>query len=170
MEIPAHMEMVKSLGANPVPISWPELYTALQTGVADGQENAIPTVLMGNLEEVQKYIVLDKHLYSMQIFVVSEDWFQKQSKDLQLAILSAGRVMDTMIRGIARLAELNGVDYIIEKGGHIYLPNAEEYTQFRELTQKPVIEWCRNQPNIDNDAIDELLEAVKESEKKFGYE
>ena len=54
------MEMVKSLGANPVPISWPELYTALQTGVADGQENAIPTVLMGNLEEVQKYIVLDK--------------------------------------------------------------------------------------------------------------
>lgn len=170
MEIPAHMEMVKSLGASPVPVAWPELYTALQTGVADGQENAIPTILMGNLEEVQKYIILDKHLYSMQIFVVSEDWFQKQDRELQLAILSAGRVMNAMIRGIARLAELNGIDYINEKGGEVYLPNAEEYSQFRDLTQEPVIEWCRNQPNIDNNIIDELLEAVKESEKKFGYE
>lgn len=169
MEIPAHMEMVKALGASPVPISWPELYTALQTGVADGQENAIPTILMGNLEEVQKYIILDKHLYSFQIFVVSEEWFKKQDKELQLAILSTGRVMDAMIRGIARLAELNGIDYLNEKGVVIYQPTTEEYLQFRNLTQQPVLEWCYKQDNIDNKIIDELLDAVKNVEKQFGY-
>lgn len=170
MEIPAQMEMVKALGASPVPVSWPELYTALQTGVADGQENAIPTILMGNLEEVQKYIILDKHLYSLQIFVVSEEWFKKQDKELQLAILSGGRVMDAMIRGIARLAELNGIDYLIEKGVEVYQPTSDEYLQFRDLTQEPVLDWCRNQDNIDNEIIDELLEAVQNAEKLFGYQ
>jgi len=170
MEVPAHMAMVKALGANPVPVSWPELYTALQTGVVDGQENAIPTVLMGKLEEVQKYIILDKHLYSLQIFVVSEEWFQKQDKELQLTILSAGRVMNVMIRGIARLAELNGINYLNEKGVIVYQPNTEEYKQFKDLTQGPVLEWLRSQPNIETAVIDELLEVVKVAEKKFGYE
>ena len=112
MEIPAHMAMVKALGANPIPVAWTELYTALQTGVADGQENAIPTILLGKLEEVQKYVVLDKHVYSMQLFLVNDAWFQKQDKSLQNAILSAGRIMDTMTRGICRLGELNGTEYL----------------------------------------------------------
>jgi TRAP-type C4-dicarboxylate transport system substrate-binding protein len=42
MNNPMHMQIVKLLGASPTPISWSELYSALQTGVVDGQENSLP--------------------------------------------------------------------------------------------------------------------------------
>jgi tripartite ATP-independent transporter DctP family solute receptor len=170
MEIPAHMAMVKALGANPIPVAWTELYTALQTGVADGEENAIPTILLGKLEEVQKYVILDKHVYSMQLFLVNDAWFLKQDKALQNAILSAGRVMDTITRGICRLGELNGAVYLKEKGLEIYQPKPEEYAQFKTLAQKPVIDWLRNQPEVENVWVDKLLNAVNDAEKKFGYQ
>ena len=169
MEIPAHMTMVKALGANPVPIAWLELYTSLQTGVADGQENAIPTVIIGKLEEVQNYLVLDGHVFSIEIFLVNEDWFQQQDEELQRVILSTGKVMEAMNRGISRLGELNGIDYLKEKGMEIYQPNSDEYAQFRNLTQEPVLKWMREQDNIDPKWIDGLLKAVEESEKKLGY-
>jgi TRAP-type transport system periplasmic protein len=169
MSIPAHMAMVKALGANPIPVAWTELYTALQTGVADGQENAIPTIMLGKLEEVQKYVVLDGHVYSMQIHMVNDKWFSKQDKTLQDAILSAGRVMDVMTRGICRTAELNGTKYLKEKGLELYKPTPEEYNQFKSLAQKPVIEWLRAQENIDSKWVDKVLQAVADAEKKFGY-
>ena len=170
MEIPAHMAMVKALGASPVPIAWMEVYTALQTGVADGQENAIPVILLGKLEEVQKYMILDNHLYSVGTCVTNDAWFQKQNKELQLAILSAGRIMDNIARGICRLTDLNGADYLKKKGMEIYQPSAEEYAQFRSLTQRPVIEWLRKQPNVESVWVDKLLNAVERAEKKLGYQ
>ena len=169
MEIPAHMAMVKALGANPVPIAWTELYTSLQTGVADGQENALPTILLGKLEEVQKYIILDGHVYSMQLTLVNDAWFQKQEPALQQAILSGGRIADTMTRGICRLTELNATDYLKKKGLEIYQPTSEEYNEFRKLAQEPVIDWLRSQKNIDSTWIDKLQKAVSDAEKKLGY-
>lgn len=169
MEIPAHMAMVKALGANPVPIAWTELYTSLQTGVADGQENALPTILLGKLEEVQKYIILDGHVYSMQLTLVNDAWFQQQEPALQQAILSGGRIADTMTRGICRLTELNATDYLKKKGLEIYQPTSAEYNEFREAAQVPVIDWLRSQKNIDSTWIDKLQKAVSEAEKKLGY-
>jgi tripartite ATP-independent transporter DctP family solute receptor len=169
MEIPAHMAMVKALGANPVPIAWTELYTSLQTGVADGQENALPTILLGKLEEVQKYIILDGHVYSMQLTLVNDAWFQQQEPALQQAILSGGRIADTMTRGICRLTELNATDYLKQKGLEIYQPTSAEYNEFRETAQQPVIDWLRSQKNIDSTWIDKLQKAVSEAEKKLGY-
>jgi tripartite ATP-independent transporter DctP family solute receptor len=52
MDIPVHMEMVKALGATPTPVAWMELYSALQTGVVDGQENSALTIIAGSLQEV----------------------------------------------------------------------------------------------------------------------
>lgn len=170
MEIPAHMAMVKALGANPIPVAWTELYTALQTGVADGEENSIPTFMLGKLEEVQKYMVLDGHVYSYQFTLVNDAWFQKQSKEVQQAILSTGKIMDVMSRGICRTTELNGTDYLKKKGVNLYRPTAEEYKQFRDLSQQPVIDWLKSQKNIDPQWIDKLNAAVAEAEKNLGYQ
>jgi C4-dicarboxylate-binding protein DctP len=168
MEIPAHMAMVKALGANPVPVAWTELYTALQTGVVDGQENAIPTIMLGKIEEVQKHVILDGHVYSMQFTLVNEAWFQKQNVALQRAILSAGRVADAMTRGICRLTELNGTDYLKKKGLEIYQPTEAQHQEFRKLAQQPVIDWLRSQQNIDAAWIDKLIKAVSDAETKLG--
>lgn len=167
MEIPAHMALVKSLGANPIPIAWTEIYTALQTGVADGCENSIPTLLLGKLDEVQKYMVLDGHVYSMQFTVVNDKWFQKQDKVLQQTIMSTGRIMDSLNRGLCRLKDLNGVTYLKKKGWTIYQPTPAEYNQFRNLSQGPVVEWLKSQKNIDSKWIDKLMTAVDEAETKL---
>jgi len=169
MEIPAHMAMVRALGANPVPIAWTELYTALQTGVADGQENAIATIFLGKLEEVQNYIVLDGHVYSHQFTLVNDAWFQKQSEELQQTILATGKIMDTMSRGLCRTKELNGLKALKDRGWTIYRPTSEEYNEFKELTQQPVIDWLKEQKNIDEEWIGKLRQAVAEAEKKLGY-
>ena len=167
MEIPAHMALVKSLGANPIPVAWTELYTALQTGVADGCENSIPTLLLGKLDEVQKYMVLDGHVYSMQFTVVNDKWFQRQDKTLQQALKSTGRIMDVMNRGICRLGDLNGITYLKEKGWTIYQPTSAEYNEYRRLSQGPVIEWLKGQKNVDPKWIDKLMTAVDEAETKL---
>lgn len=168
MEIPAHMALVKSLGANPIPIAWTELYSALQTGVADGCENSIPTLLLGKLDEVQKYMILDGHVYSMQFTVVNDKWFQKQKKSLQQTILSTGRIMDVLNRGICRLGDLNGITDLKKKGWTIYQPTSAQYNEFRKLSQKPVIDWLKSQKNVNKEWIDRLLKAVDKAEVKLG--
>lgn len=170
MEIPAHMAMVKALGANPIPIAWTELYTALQTGVADGQENAIATIFLGKLEEVQNFVVLDGHVYSNQLTLVNDAWFQKQSKELQNTIMGTGKIMDTMSRGICRTKELNGIEQLKERGITVYRPTADEYKQFRDLAQQPVIDWLKGQKSVNQEWIGKLQKAVADAEKKLGYE
>ena len=64
MENPVHLASVRQLGAQAVPMSWGEVYTSLQTGVIDGQENPIAIVHAFKLSEVQKYLSLSGHFYS----------------------------------------------------------------------------------------------------------
>lgn len=64
MENPVHLASVRQLGAQAVPMSWGEVYTSLQTGVIDGQENPVAIVYAFKLSEVQKYLSLTGHFYS----------------------------------------------------------------------------------------------------------
>ena len=56
MQSPVYVKMIESMGGSAVPIAWNELYTALQTGVVDGEENPISSIALGKLQEVQKYL------------------------------------------------------------------------------------------------------------------
>ena len=76
MEIPAYTTMLESMGATATPIAWAELYTSLQTGVVDGQENPPANVLNGSLQEVQKYYTLDQHSISSLVLMLNEDFYQ----------------------------------------------------------------------------------------------
>ncbi len=166
MNIPLHMEIVKALGASPTPVAWLELYTALQTGVVDGQENAIPTFLVPKLEEVQDYIVLDGHVYSVNTVIVNEDWYQGLPEDLQNVIQQAALVGLTVNRGCTRMTEVKGLEYLAEYGVDIYAPTPEEKEAFREAT-RPVIEWLRNE--IGDYWIDYVLEETAKVEEELGY-
>ncbi len=72
MDMPIYKDSVASLGANPTPITFSELYMALQTGVVDGQENPISTIYAQKFQEVQKYIILTNHTQHMGTVHVSE--------------------------------------------------------------------------------------------------
>jgi tripartite ATP-independent transporter DctP family solute receptor len=88
-ESPAQVETFRALGANPTPMSFNELYTALQQGVVDGQENPLENIYNGRLYEVQKYVTVTHHIFNFAYVLVSEQSWQRLSKTDQEALAKA---------------------------------------------------------------------------------
>jgi tripartite ATP-independent transporter DctP family solute receptor len=75
MESALHKELWRLLGANPTPMGWP-IFTELQQGTIDAQENPLSVIANYKLYEVQKYLTLTGHVYSAHIDVANLKWFQ----------------------------------------------------------------------------------------------
>jgi len=88
-ESPAQIETFKALGAIPTPMSFSELYTALQQGVVDGQENPLENIYNGKLYEVQKYVDVTRHIYNFAYVLISEKTWEKLSAADQELVASA---------------------------------------------------------------------------------
>ncbi len=80
------VKMFQAYGANPSPMKFSEVFTALQTGVMDGQENPFPQIWSAKFHEVQKYLSLTGHVYTPAYLIVNESFWQKLPKDVQDAI------------------------------------------------------------------------------------
>jgi len=80
------LKMFQAYGATPSPLSFKEVYSALQKGVMDGQENPFGTILGEKLHEVQKHLSLTGHVYTPAYLVVNESVWQRLSPDLQSTI------------------------------------------------------------------------------------
>lgn len=165
MDNPAHIQMVKSMGGYPTAIDWKELYGALQTKVVDGQENPVSAIVYGKLYEVQKYLTLDGHLYSVDFIFINDKFYSSLPKDIQNILRDAAIIAGTVSRGIQQLTSCTGIDIVKEKGMEIYSPSAEELAQFRRVAQAPVIEMVRRQ--IGDEWVNKLLKAIEAAESKF---
>lgn len=71
MQNPVHIRAFQSIGALPTPMAYSELFTALQQGVVDGQENPIPVIVSAKFGQVQKHLALTAHVYSPALLLVS---------------------------------------------------------------------------------------------------
>lgn len=164
MTNPAHMEMVKALGASPTPVAWADLYTALQTGVVDGEENSLSTFRIPKLEEVQKYILLDGHVFGLIVLWVSEDFYSGLPDDLKAVLDEAAAKMVTLQREMVVKAEVDDRKYLEDYGVTIVdVPDAEK-ARFKEVTFEPVLTVVREK--VDPALLDQLLEAVADAEKR----
>ena len=83
MAVEAHIETFSHLGANPTPMAFSELYSALQQNVVDGQENPLVNIVNNKMYEVQKFVSLTDHVYSAYIVVMNEAHFVALPADLQ---------------------------------------------------------------------------------------
>lgn len=162
MNNPLHMQIVKSLGASPTPIPWADLYTSLQTGVVDGQENSLSTFRVPKLEEVQKHIILDGHVYSIISLFISEQWLDSLPQDLRDAVAKAADNYKATNRRISQENEASDRAYIESQGVSIVDPTVEVKSEFQQRTQGPALESLRQ--NVDADLLDRLLAAVKTAE------
>lgn len=90
-EAPIWFELMKALEASAVPVSFNELYTALQQGMVDGQENPIASIYTSKFNEVQKYLTLDGHTYAAVSMIMNKDFFDKQPEALQTAMREAAK-------------------------------------------------------------------------------
>lgn len=77
------VKMFKDYGANPSPMPLAEVYSALQSGVMDAQENPFPQIASAKFQEVQKFLSLSGHVYTPAYLVVGEESWAKLPKDVQ---------------------------------------------------------------------------------------
>ena len=82
-ESQAAMAMIRALGGNPTPISWGELYTALQQGVVDGAENNPPSFYLSRHYEVAPYYILDEHTSVPDVILISRYVWERLSEQQQ---------------------------------------------------------------------------------------
>jgi len=80
------VKMFQAYGARPSPMPFSEVYSALQQGVMDAQENPFPQIWSAKFHEVQKYLTLTGHVYTPAYLLVSEDFWRKLPKDVQATI------------------------------------------------------------------------------------
>jgi tripartite ATP-independent transporter DctP family solute receptor len=80
------VKMFQAYGARPSPMPFSEVYSALQQGVMDAQENPFPQIWSAKFYEVQKYLTLTGHVYTPAYLLVSEDFWKKLPKDVQATI------------------------------------------------------------------------------------
>ena len=105
MTLPTHETMVSSLGGKPTPLPWAEVYTALQTGVADGQMNPIPIIAFAKFDEVQKYLSITNHVITPYIWTMNADFYNGLSPEHRAIIDWASEVATEAGRGVSRVIE-----------------------------------------------------------------
>jgi C4-dicarboxylate-binding protein DctP len=167
MQSPIFVKLVEALGAKAVPISWSELYTAMQTGVIDGAEVPPAYVEMGKLYEVQKYFILNKHQFSDDLFVINDGFFQRLPRDVQQIFMSAARQAAVADRAAdLMLQEVTSLE-VLKKHMKIYSPTSEEIEKIKNISGPPVVEWLKGQ--IGAETVQAVMDDVKKIEKKMGY-
>lgn len=161
MTSPLFVEMVKSLGGEPTPISWPEVPTALATGVVDGQENPVSVIYANKFYELQKYMTLDQHVYGTDFLLINEGVYQGLS-DADKALLRRNAIIaGTVGRAIQQVNTASGMSKLIDEGMQVYKPTDEQIAKFREVAQPAVKEWLATQ--IDKSWIEQLEAAVNQA-------
>ncbi|MGW8194693.1 MAG: DctP family TRAP transporter solute-binding subunit [Desulforhopalus sp.] len=163
--IPLYVEMVKGLGGEPTPIAWSELPNALSTGVVDGQENPVGVIYNNNLHKLQKYLILDGHVYGADFIVINDEFFQSLPASDQAIIKKAARIAGTMGRAIQEFNTAEGVTKVAAEGMQVYSPTAEELAEFKKLAQPAVREWLAGELGDDAIWIEKLDVAVDEASK-----
>ncbi|WP_372949540.1 TRAP transporter substrate-binding protein [Mariniphaga sp.] len=91
--VPLFVQVWQALGAKPTPMTFSEVFTALQQGTVEAQENPFALIYSAGLFEVQKYLNLTRHVTSWIYVVIGEKQFQSLPEDLQKKVLEAGKQM-----------------------------------------------------------------------------
>jgi len=155
MENKVHMAAFETMGAAPIPMVWGEVYTSLQQGVIDGQENP-PVILATNaLWEVQKYYALTKHFYTPQVFLMSKISADKLSDAEMTVIRKAAKDATDYQRQLMKDQTAGYLKTLTDHG-------MEVYDVDRSLFQKasrPV--YDQYQGVFGKDLIDSILAAEK---------
>lgn len=105
MTLPTHEATIKSLGGQPTPLPWAEVYTALQTGVADGQMNPIPIIAFAKFDEVQKYLSITNHVITPYVWTMNQEFYDSLSDEERQVVDTAAKVAVDAGRGISRIIE-----------------------------------------------------------------
>lgn len=151
------MAAMEALGATCTSISFSELYSSLQQGVVDAQENPIINTYTNKFYEVQSNMTLDRHSYTMTVLAVSRDAMDKLTADQQAMLVEAGKQAEKASRD--SLLEKQE-EYLAElsKVMDVYDPTEEELQQFQDVAKSS---WSMIENNMGSDLFNKVLEEAE---------
>lgn len=147
----------RALGANPTPMAFTEVYTALQTGAVDGQDNPLPSVIDAKFYEVTEQIALTSHLVDWNFLTLSLDVWNSLTPDQQQTLQEAADKAAQVARENQLRLEEEAVAFLEEQGLTIYEPDVDA---FRENVQQAYLgsEFAADWPEGVLDRINALAE------------
>jgi len=136
---PLFIDTFNTLGANALPMPFTELYSALEQRTVDGQENPTATILSSKFYEVQKYLVLSKHIYSVWVLLLSKKTWDSLSPTEQKAIQEAAREATLFERKTIREYGDKALGELKKNGMQVTEFSAPEQAKLRDKL-KPVVD------------------------------
>lgn len=116
MENPVHVAAYKGFGIVTTPMAFPEVFTALQQGTVDGQENPLSVIMAAKFDQVQKHLSLTGHVYSPAIFLMNKASFDKLSAADKQVFLDAAKEAVKANRARVDEDDAKGVSELRSKG------------------------------------------------------
>lgn len=153
------IKIFNSYGANASPLPFSELYSALQTGVFDGQENPVIWAKSQRFYEVQDYLSLTNHLYTVTYLLISEEKFQSLSEEQQQAMLKAGEAAEAYSVELGTKADQEIVAFLEEQGMKV---NEADIAAFTDASTPIWNDWAGEQGAKAQELIDLIVAARPE--------
>ncbi|WP_302142416.1 TRAP transporter substrate-binding protein [Halomonas alkalicola] len=160
MENPVHLAIWQALGANPTPMAFGELFSAMEQGVVDGQENPWSTILTSNFHEVQDYGTETRHVYTPFVMMMSERTWNRLAPEYQELVQEAARQSAEYEIQLSTEYDDWSRDQLEARGMQITRLDDEQIADFQEAVQPVYAEWA---PRIGEDLIAEIQAIVEAS-------
>ena len=125
--VPLFVATWEALGAKPTPMAFSEVFTSLQQGIIDGQENPLSIIWASRLYEVQKYLSLTGHVYSPVVIMISDAFYNSLPEDLQKIVVEAFEEVRPVARKMVEDQETELVEQLREKGMEVNTVEPEAF-------------------------------------------
>lgn len=154
---PLFLDVWSALGANPTPLPFTEVHTALETGTVDGQENPAALILASKFNEVQKYLSLTHHNYNPQIVLIGKGFWDKLNDDEKKLLTDVAMEVRLEQRRISREADSKAIAELEASGMQVNSLPDEEVARIQEKI-KPVVDKYAAQ--INPELVQKVYEAM----------
>ena len=160
MQNPIHLAAWKALGANPTPMPFSEVFTAMQQKTIDGQENPIPTIYLSKFYEVQKFTSLTGHVYGPHILLINKKLFDSFPAEDQKVILEAAQESARFQRTTNRKMNSDFIGELRKAGMTVTELSVQQLQAFQEATRSVYDEWI---PKIGKELVEEFQATVRDA-------
>jgi tripartite ATP-independent transporter DctP family solute receptor len=138
---PLFISTFTALGANPVPLPYPELFTALETRAVDAQETPVGLIHSSRFYEVQDHLALTGHVYTPYLLLASKAWFDGLSAEDQALVMEAAHESAVYQRDLSRNDADRLIGLLEEEGMEVTRLSDEEMARMRETVAPVVAEF-----------------------------
>jgi TRAP-type transport system periplasmic protein len=143
LQLPLYVDMFNTLGANAVPMPYPELYSAMETKAVDGQENTFSSIETAKFYEVQKYVSTTRHVYQPLILLFSKKVWDQLSADEQKILVEAAAETQPYNRRLSRDADAKALETLRTKGLTVTDFPPQSVAQMRERLKSVVDKYSK---------------------------